>query len=299
MKPFIENVLSTPNYDWLVREYRCQVNKQTFSCPWHYHAEYELVLYLDDDDVFTGHYLAGDAIGKVRKNTLLLYGPGLPHLIKGTISATKEKEHHSIVIWFKQHWVERLQAAIPEARHLKRVLEQATYGLKFSQDTAATVAQALINIEDLPRHHQAVRLMEVLIHLSDDLNSERISSTPYRLNQLADDKDAHRRIELASRFIEQNYHRSIKISDLCRSLHLSESSAYRLFEKHYGVSFSDHLKQYRIGKACELLVNTNNPVSLVAEKSGFLNLSNFNRQFRAVKQMTPSKFRRQFELANH
>ncbi|NVD08739.1 helix-turn-helix transcriptional regulator [Vibrio sp. JPW-9-11-11] len=299
MKPFIENVLNTPHYDWLVREYYCRHPKQTFTCPWHYHAEYELVLYLDDDEVFNGHYLAGDAIGPVSKNTVLLYGPGLPHLIKGTVNASEERVHHSIVVWFKQHWVDKLQAAIPEARHLKRLLEQAAYGVKFSRSTADHVAQLLSQIEQLDRHHQAIRLMEALIHLSDDLEYSKISSTPYRLNQLSDDKDAHRRVEQASRYIESHYHQSIKIADLCQALHLSESSAYRLFEKHYGVSFSDHLKQYRIGKACELLVNTQIPVSLVAEKSGFQNLSNFNRQFKTVKQMTPSQFRRQFELASH
>lgn len=298
MKPFIENVLSTPHYDWMVREYHCQHHRQTFSCPWHYHAEYELVLYLDDNDVFNGHYLAGDAIGQVSKNTVLLYGPGLPHLIKGTIHATEEKVHRSIVVWFKQHWVDKLQAAIPEARNVKRLLDKAAFGIKFSQPIADKVAEVLSDIDSLPRHHQAVRLMESLLYLSDDLESSKISSTPYRLNQLADDKDAHRRVELASRYIENHYDRPIKIADLCQALHLSESSAYRLFEKHYGVSFSDHLKQFRIGKACELLVNSQYPVALVAERCGFQNLSNFNRQFKTVKQMTPSEFRRQFELAS-
>nr|WP_087021213.1 helix-turn-helix domain-containing protein [Thaumasiovibrio subtropicus] len=59
-------------------------------------------------------------------------------------------------------------------------------------------------------------------------------------------------------------------------------------------SFSEHLKGFRIGKASELLVNSQVPVSLVAEQVGFNNLSNFNRQFKTVKGMTPSHFRAQF-----
>lgn len=61
------------------------------------------------------------------------------------------------------------------------------------------------------------------------------------------------------------------------------------------MSFSEHLKQFRIGKACELLASSSLPIALVAEKTGFSNLSNFNRQFKAIKAMTPKMFRNQFQ----
>jgi hypothetical protein len=41
-----------------------------------------------------------------------------------------------------------------------------------------------------------------------------------------------------------------------------------------------------------LLVETDYPISMVAAETGFLNLSNFNRQFRDARQMTPKEFRR-------
>jgi AraC-like DNA-binding protein len=67
-----------------------------------------------------------------------------------------------------------------------------------------------------------------------------------------------------------------------------------MYEKHFGVSFSEHLKQYRIGKACELLASSAKPIALIAELTGFQNLSNFNRQFKTMKGITPSAFRKQF-----
>lgn len=294
MKPFIENVLNATSSDWTVREYHCRVHKQEFSCSWHYHNEYELVLYQDPHGVFNGNYLAGDAIGEIHHNTALLYGPGFPHMLTGQILGTEEKAHHSIIVWFKQPWIEKLQATIPEARHIKRLLEQASYGVKFSADTSQKVAELLSGIDATERQYQAVRVIEVLLLLSNDSEYLRLSSSPYRLKQLSGDQDAYKKVERATRFIEENYNASIKISDLCKALHISESSAYRLFEKHYGMSFSDHVKQFRIGKACELLASTSLPISLIAERTGFQNLSNFNRQFKAVKEMTPSTFRSRF-----
>ncbi|WP_336597381.1 helix-turn-helix domain-containing protein, partial [Paraburkholderia bengalensis] len=36
------------------------------------------------------------------------------------------------------------------------------------------------------------------------------------------------------------------------------------------------------------------PISVIAGRSGFPNLANFNRQFKVTKQMTPVDYRRQF-----
>jgi Helix-turn-helix domain len=41
-----------------------------------------------------------------------------------------------------------------------------------------------------------------------------------------------------------------------------------------------------------LLVETDYPISMVAAETGFSNLSNFNRQFRDARHMTPKEFRR-------
>ena len=146
----------------------------------------------------------------------------------------------------------------------------------------------------MKRHHQAVKVIELLIQLADDKQTERVSSGAYRIKPTSENNAAHEKITKATRYIEEYYSESIKMESLCRALHISESSAYRLFEKHYGMSFSEHLKQYRIGKACEMLASTNLPVALVAEKSGFTNLSNFNRLFKGAKAMTPSQFRRHY-----
>jgi AraC-like DNA-binding protein len=50
----------------------------------------------------------------------------------------------------------------------------------------------------------------------------------------------------------------------------------------------------RIGHACRLLADTSSPISVIAARSGFPNTSNFNRQFRALKDSTPAAYRRQF-----
>ena len=294
MKPFKEHVQNVPSFDWIVREFHCRVEDSEFACSWHYHSEYELVLYLDPGEAFQGSYFAGDAIGDINHNTLLLYGPGLPHMVAGRSVKSVKNNHHTLIVWFAHHWVERLQTLLPEARNLKRLLDNSAYGLSFSTETAQKVSALLNDVEKLDRHYQAIKVIEILVSLSDDSKAKTLSTTPYRSRPISEDTELNQRFERATQYVEKYYGDAIKISDLCKKLHMSESSAYRMFEKHYGMSFSDHLKQYRIGKACELLANTSLPIALVAEKTGFKNISNFNRQFKELKVMTPTEFRHRF-----
>jgi AraC-like DNA-binding protein len=76
---------------------------------------------------------------------------------------------------------------------------------------------------------------------------------------------------------------------------LSERSLHRLFVRHLGENVSDYLGRLRIGRACLWLVETERRISVIAADAGFSNLSNFNRRFRAARQMTPKEFRGYYE----
>jgi AraC-like DNA-binding protein len=93
--------------------------------------------------------------------------------------------------------------------------------------------------------------------------------------------------QLHKRFAEP-----IRIEDLCTAANLSARSLHRLFTRHLGENVSEYLGRLRIGRACMLLVETDYPISMVAAETGFSNLSNFNRQFREARHMTPKEFRR-------
>jgi AraC-like DNA-binding protein len=57
------------------------------------------------------------------------------------------------------------------------------------------------------------------------------------------------------------------------------------------------LNALRIENACKLLVSDNESTILeIAELSGYNNLSNFNRQFQAIKQQSPSEFKKNNKL---
>jgi AraC-like DNA-binding protein len=73
---------------------------------------------------------------------------------------------------------------------------------------------------------------------------------------------------------------------------MTEQSFSRWFRQTSGLTFIDYLMQLRTTVASHLLINTNKPMSEVAEESGFNSSSSFNRSFLKVKGCSPREFRK-------
>lgn len=294
MRPTIERVQKDVSPSWHFADYPCTQSNIGMQCGWHYHDEIELVLYFDPLNVSPGKIIIDDYIGEASHHHAYLTGPGLPHMLTRVAStATPERPSSSHVLWLDQAWVQSLITTVPALSAVSDMLARANKGLKLSQATFSALYPLMKGASTLKPAAQFVRVVDILVLLSEDKSAQTLTSRPFCF-YVAKDTPILDKLEKAQQFIAGNYHTQISVQDICRHLHMSESSVYRMFEKHFADSFSNHLKNYRLGKACELLVRSRTPVSVVAERVGFSNLSNFNRQFKASKGMTPTAFRALF-----
>lgn len=294
MKPTIERVQKAVSPSWHFADYHCTEPTIGVPCGWHYHDEIELVLYFDPHDVSAGKIIIDDYVGEAAHGYAYLTGPGLPHMLTRSAStATLEQPSSSHVLWLDQSWIQSLVVTVPALSTVSDMLVRANKGLKLSKATFEALYPLMNGASQLKPVAQFVRVMEILMLLCEDKSAQTLTSRPYCF-YVAKDTPILDKLEKAQQFIAEHYHAQISVQDICRHLHMSESSVYRMFEKHFADSFIDYVKNYRLGKACELLVRSNKPVSVVAEKVGFTNLSNFNRQFKAAKNMTPTEFRKLF-----
>ena len=69
------------------------------------------------------------------------------------------------------------------------------------------------------------------------------------------------------------------------------SAFSRYFRRHTGVPFVQYVNRLRINLACQLLMSGKLNVTDICYQVGFNNLSNFNRQFLLLKEMSPSRWR--------
>lgn len=105
------------------------------------------------------------------------------------------------------------------------------------------------------------------------------------------------RVQNVLRYIDQNYAQVISPADLAQMAHMSETHFRRVFRDCMRMSPGDYLHMIRIQKACEMLLRTDLPMDLIAEKSGFTSLSTFNRNFRSFTGDSPLHWRNTHRLS--
>lgn len=90
------------------------------------------------------------------------------------------------------------------------------------------------------------------------------------------------------------YKENLSLKYLSEKYFINSAYLGQIFKKKYGTSFKDYLNNYRIERAMELLLRTNDKVYMIAEAVGYNNLDYFINKFVKVQGKTPLQYRKQF-----
>lgn len=94
-------------------------------------------------------------------------------------------------------------------------------------------------------------------------------------------------------YLDRNYtDHDININWLGDYFHISPSYLSRQFKEQMGISPLSYLSSLRIAKSRELLVNSDETITKIAEKCGFLSNEVFIRSFKKETGITPGEFRK-------
>ena len=91
----------------------------------------------------------------------------------------------------------------------------------------------------------------------------------------------------AIEFIRNNYSRQICLEDIAEYAGVSRVYLSQIFKKETGKNISDYLVEYRLGKAKELLLNSNLKIYTIAELCGFGSAQYFNKIFKKMNGISP------------
>jgi YesN/AraC family two-component response regulator len=100
-------------------------------------------------------------------------------------------------------------------------------------------------------------------------------------------------VKQASAYIQQNYTRSFSLEELSETIGVSKSYLSRIFKQGTGISPWDYLNRFRIQKAKELLLLTDESVTTIATKVGYDDAGYFTRVFHEITGCSPRLFRHQ------
>lgn len=105
-------------------------------------------------------------------------------------------------------------------------------------------------------------------------------------------------LEPALTYIEKNYQENITLQKVAEISNVSSYYFSRLFKKELGVNFSIYLKQRKIEKGKELLIQTSLPIENIATKLGYYEAGYFTKVFKQAEGITPSEYRKGVRLAD-
>lgn len=283
MRPLLEKLTVPDGQSWAFLNRRLD---DEIPFQWHCHREYELTLTLNS----RGQRFVGDHVGPYGDGDLVLLGPNLPHTWASSARIVDAAPHVALVMWFRSEWIDQLVASVAELSILQPLLGDACRGVRFSDGSAALVRPTIESMAQLPSARRLVALLDVLVTLPCDADRSLLAS-PSRGQPPFTGADRPR-IERVLDHVHAHYQERLSIEALAQLAHLSPSGLHRLFRRHTRMTPLAYVTQLRIGRACQLLISTAQPIAHIACSVGFDNLSNFNRQFRALKQATPREFRR-------
>jgi AraC-like DNA-binding protein len=203
----------------------------------------------------------------------------------------------AIVIWFDGEWARRLADCCPEYEPLRKLLRRAACGLAFEPEAGTVMRERLDELLSSAARERLAATLDILCALADSPGEPLASPSAFNEGDGGPSGHEPERINRVLSLIEARFAEPLRLSELCAAASLSERSLARYFAQHMGESVGQYLTRVRIGHACRMLSNTSLPVSVIAARSGFANVSNFNRQFKSVKETTPAAYRREFAQA--
>lgn len=252
---------------------------------WHFHPEYELHMVVATH----GRYFVGDFIGDFGPGNLVLTGPNLPHNWVSDIPRGATVPLRCRIVQFTEQFMEGMQAALPELAALQPILERSRRGVLFSRTTSLQVAPLLEELMDAQGVRRIELFLLILGHLCRGEHDEVLASEGY-----LPDPSGYMSIGInkALAFLRCNLTQQFTEAELAKIAGQTTSAFSRAFRKHTGMSLVQYVKRLRINLACQILMSDEQaPITDICFEVGFNNISNFNRQFRAEKGMTPSRFR--------
>ncbi len=260
-----------------------------FDTPWHYHPEYELILIMNA----RGTRFMGDDISEFKEVELVLVGPNLPHFWKEE-NLRSSKDHpkpFACVIHFSEDFLGNRIFELEEGKQIREMLDNSRYGLVFNEGPESILVkriQELISDEDFNR---IIGLLDILNILSKRKNFKMLCSKGF-VN--IHNKKNSEKINVVVEYAMTNFKEKVVLEEVAELVHMSKSSFCRFFKKSTGRTYIDFLRDIRIGYACKLILEDNLGITQIAYECGYENISNFNRQFKINKKMTPFKYKQHY-----
>ena len=251
---------------------------------WHFHKEFELIYFLEGQ----GLRVVGDHISNFKKGELVLVGEWLPHLWRNEEGINKELNSDFIVLKFPKLLDGVNLFSLPEFSEIRSLLLKASQGIHFSHLTVSRVHDSILKLLNKSSTEKLIHSLSLLNQLSKEKEYKLLSSTNFNLPIEISQEN---RLQKVINFIFENYNKAISLEKISSIAYMTPPAFCRYFKNRTNKTFSQFLNEFRISRACLYLIDGEKSIKQICFYVGFNSMTNFNRTFKKVKEITPTEFR--------
>ena len=259
-----------------------------FGVNWHFHDEFELMYIIKGEGV----RIVGDSMDYFNKEELVFLGSGVPHVFKNDENVSKNEIDY-IVVKFNRIIGGQDLFKIPELASINRFLKRAGKGLIFSNTTVLKLKKQLIKLAKSKNEDRIILLLKVLKTLSAQEDCNELSTDTFLLKSSSLGEDRTKKV---INYISENYNKNISLEDLAAISYMTTNSFCRYFKNRTGKTAFQFIREFRINKACQMLINGEKNISQICFDTGFNSLSSFNRVFKSLKQISATEYKSKYSI---
>ena len=248
----------------------------------HQHEEIQISLIVEGE----GTLIVGDTINYYKTGDVLIIGSNLPHVFKSDLK--KEKKSHMLTLFFTEDAFGNDFFKLEELKELLPFFKRAAHGFKISIPKK-DLNDLFLKLKNASKLSQFILLLEIL---------KIVSKLPYKsLSSFIYEKKYSdlegKRMRDVMEYTMNNFHKDITLDKIATISAMTKNAFCKYFKKRTNKTYFRFLNELKIENACKLLLaNEDYTISEIADKSGFNNISNFNRQFKSFKGTSPKAFKR-------
>lgn len=247
----------------------------------HQHQEIQISYVIKGE----GNCIIGDYVGEFKKDDIFIIGENVPHVFNNDPS---DEGVHVISLFFTQSSFGQHFFEFPEFKRFNNIFQRASLGIKIKPKSDQLVL-LFSKIDSKTKFEKFIDFMHILQFIS----REKLETLSSEIHNKSYGEEEGKRMRDIFEFTLSKFDENISLDQVAEIANMTPNAFCRYFKQRTNKTYINFLLDIRIENACKLLAKKSDlSIAEISYRSGFNNLTNFNRKFKSIKSMTPSEFRK-------